>query len=337
MMASSELQETLEQVLLQIKALQKDSGELPTQEFYPLDFPEKGWIDSIQSPFITSSALISLLEIETPVARSVKSRGAEFISGTREKNLWRFWDNNLAQNKVPLDADDSALCSFALSKISGDVVNNQKFFAANRNQNGLFYTWFLPRPVFLTSPLLYWQFMKDAKVAGNTILQQMLAPDDVEISVIANVLLYLGENSVTLKSIAFVENTLLGCKEYEQHFYDEPVFTWYHVSRAYKYGVKSFEKLKPVFAAFAKERYNSINRKTDLPLLVTLVNAAYNFGEPLASENLLKLAPTTTFTQKQAGAYPYFTSKNRRYQAGSPALTLAWYAEYLNNSLKELR
>jgi hypothetical protein len=337
MTIGNELEETLAYVLVKISALQKQSGELPTQEFYPLDFPEHGWINAIQSPFITSCALISLLEIDTKPAKIIKQNGAAFIDSIQEKKLWRFWDNRLAQNKVPLDADDSALCSFALSRITGKSITNQKLFETNRTKEGLFYTWFLPRPAFIKNPLLYWQFMQDAKTAGNTIVQQMLATNDVEISVIANVLLYLGETEATRKSIDFIEDILLNSKSYEQHFYDEPIFTWYHVSRAYKYGVRRFEKLKPAFARYFKQRLNSLDRTNDLPLLITLANACYNFGLNELAEETSSTLQNGGLAEKLNVSYPYFTSKNRRYRAGSPALTLAWYAEYLNNCLRNLR
>lgn len=335
MMGQKELEETLTYVLVKISALQKQTGELPTQEFYPLDFPEKGWIPAIQSPFITSCVLISLLEIDAPQAGGIKQSASAFLSTLQGKKLWRFWDNTLALNKVPLDADDSALCSFAVSKRTGNAINNQAIFAANRNADGLFYTWFLPRPAFYKYPLLYWQFWRDLKTARNTIAQQMLAPNDIEISVIANVLLYLGQTKTTGQSIRFIEDILLNKKPYEQHFYDEPIFTWYHVSRAYKYGVTSFEKLKPVFADYCNSRINTVDANTDLPLLLTLANTCFNFGQADLSAALKGKLQQPGLAEKLAVSYPYFTSKNRRYRAGSPALTLAWYAEYLNNCLKQ--
>jgi hypothetical protein len=328
----SGLEARLEEVLLRLVSLQKESGEFQTKELYPLDFPEQGWIDGIPSPFITSSALLSLMEIKKPQGKIIMENGLGFINSRREHQLWRFWDNKLAQNKVPLDADDTALCSFLVEHVAGKTPSNKKLLLANRNSDGFFLTWFLPRIGFITNPLFLLQLYKDQKGSANTVAQQMLAPDDYELSIIANVLLYMGQNAETQKNVDFVIDTMLQERPYECHFYDEPVFTWYHISRAYKYSVKDFGRLKDVFLKFAKLRIASLNPDNDLPLATVLANVCHNFGFWEGAGDLREMLDRADI-QKLDKPYPYFTSKNRRYRAGAAGLTLAWYAEYLNNAI----
>lgn len=324
------LEQELNATLLLIKEEQLPSGEFQTFEHYPTLHPGH-WIKGPSSPFVTASILAALADINHPTAKIVLDKGASFIEHTEEDGLWRFWKNNASENNVPCDADDTGICAFALKRVKGTSINNQHLFAANRNADGLFYTWFMPRFSFIGKPLRLIGFINDTKLAKTTIEKGFLDKEDVEIAVMANVLLYLGQTSITQKAIAFTINTLKAKTGYPMHFYSTEVFVWYHIARAYHYSVPSLGDLSADFVTYFKIAESKIDLKTDLALALVLFNSACYFKEYKMAENLLSRLLDAT-SQLPHYPYPYFTSKNRIYNAGAAALTLSWYAGFLQNA-----
>ncbi len=325
------LQQELEQQLKQIAELQLPSGEFQTYEHYP-NLQPGNWIKGPSSPFVTASILIALADIKAPLADTIKAKGCSFIESAEEKGLWRFWKNFSSKNHVPCDADDTSLCSFALKRIKNIQPDNLQLFNANRNGNGLFYTWFLPRASFITQPGRLLSFYNDSRIAANTIQSGFLHKDDVEVAVMANTLLYLGEKENTKATINHIIDTMKGGQPYAMHFYASDVFVWYHIARARHYSVNSFTGLQETFIAWFKQKEQTLDLKTDLPLAFALYNSAFYFGVPQIAENLLRKLIDGTVNGANF-PYHYFTSKDRNYNAGSAALTLSWYAETLQNAL----
>lgn len=328
----SYLERELNETLQTIKAQQLSSGEFQTYEHYPTIEPDK-WIEGPSSPFITSTVLLSLLEIEHSIAKEILDKGAAFIQSVEEDRLWKFWKNGTSENDVPADADDTSLCSFVIQQVKGLTTNNKDLFAANRNANGLFYTWFLPRVSFLQTPSKLFSLIKNSSIAKSTIAKGFLHKDDIEIAVMANVLLYLGENQITLPAIKFIIETIKKRSDYPKHFYANDVFVWYHISRACKHSIPEFKELSDCFADFFQQKIQSLDLKKDLPLGFVLYNSACNFNQAGSNTKFLR----KILDEAAAGCnypYPYFNSKNGVYNAGTVSLTLSWYAELLDNTIR---
>lgn len=328
----SYLEQELSETLQTIKELQLSSGEFKTYEHYPT-IEQGKWIEGPSSPFITSTVLLSLLEIEHPTAKEILNKGAMFIQSMEEDRLWKFWKNGTSENDVPADADDTSLCSYVLQQIKKQSTDNKKLFASNRNDDGLFYTWFLPRLSFLQTPSKLISLIKDASIAKSTIAKGFLHKDDVEIAVMANVLLYLGENQITLPAIKFIIETIKTGSDYSKHFYANDIFVWYHISRACKHSIPQFKQLSDSFASFFQQKIQSLDLMKDLPLGFALYNSACNFNQAERNTKFLR----KILDEAASGCnypYPYFNSKNGIYNAGTVSLTLSWYAELLDNTIR---
>src|SRR5205807_7043848 len=99
------------------------------------------------TPFTTALVMHSLGFVDSASAREMRDRGARFLLQQREgPGLWRFWTTKNQQRKfIPPDLDDTGCAAFALKAMGLEFVSNIEVMLANRNQQGLFYTWLLPR------------------------------------------------------------------------------------------------------------------------------------------------------------------------------------------------
>src|SRR5258708_37195026 len=99
------------------------------------------------SPFPTALIAYSLGFSDSPKARAMLTGMMQFFLWEMEgPGLWRYWTRkHQYHNTIPPDLDDIACVSSVLRKHRIAFPKNLKLIMANRNRQGLFYTWLTPR------------------------------------------------------------------------------------------------------------------------------------------------------------------------------------------------
>ncbi len=222
---------------------QQKYGVLFSQDKNQSDSTEKIVFDS--SPFATSLILYALgsLKHEPKVQRMIKE-GLNFLLEEMEPGgLWRYWSSkNQNHTMIPPDLDDICCASHILRTHNLLPVKNKRIILANRNRQGLFYTWLLPRS--FTSITLNLLTSQKALSHSNEIWK-LTEKDDICCVVNANVLLYLGETAQTQKTIQHLINLVLRDEEDNSlSFYNHKLSFYYMLSRAYSNGVNSLKDVR---------------------------------------------------------------------------------------------
>lgn len=322
------MEETIGSILKYLASRQGADGEFKSLESYPPQHPigDKGWFYTDPSPFIPANILCALQEIDHDLARQMIQKGCQFIQERQEwRGLWRFWQHGGTTHNVPIDLDDTALCSYILAK-NGKPVKNQKYLLANTDKQGYFMTWLLPRWQLLKHPVLYRFLQRDVINLRPILASPMLAVVDQEPAVAANVILYLGDTKATQPCIQKILKQLERPQEAPLQYYNDPLIIFYHVSRAYYNGVKSFFPAIALFRQYLQEMPPPVNPFQQSILAITLMNFALQ-DEPIL-ENLIQPIRQAA-RQQQWESSIYFVSKDRNFRAGSPELTAALCAEAL--------
>ncbi len=302
--------------------------------------PQLGWFYSGASPFLTSNILFSLLELKTKEAKQIIKKGTDFlISQKNSIGLWRYWNHNngIMEHNVPCDLDDTCLVSFILEKESITALNNKKYIYANRNEKGQFNTWFVPQLKLIKFPLYYYWLKQDFKYAKGVFFPEhepLCDLEDNEPAVAAHALLYLGENKQTQKAIeAIIENVKdQNCR---LEYYDNLAVVYYHLSRAYKYGVKGFALIKHKIQKDLEEiNYQKLgvdNYLQKVFAVLTLQN--FNLTQSVIYEQLMHELIEDEMHKNGWKTYKYWTTKQRGFLAGSQELTAALYLEALQKHI----
>lgn len=302
-----------------------ENFEFPTFEFYPNhDKSTQDWHTTYPSPFIHSNILYSLINSEA-INENLIQNGVRFLLNAKEKgDVFRFWKLENSLNKVPPDIDDTAICSFVLEKM-GHQINNKKTLLKNIKKDGRILTWILPSwNLFLTNPLLCIKLLSEKKAVFNTVKSGMLHPSDNEIGVSANALMYLGENKKTQKAI---DHCILTWEKDNDshHFYESKIVVAYHFARAYKEGITSFKNTSNSIEKLILKEKNSY---CFAELLLSFLCLDYfNCNDLLKNEIKEQIIKKCNSDYTIFENYPYFTSKDRNYYAGSYCLTASWFLE----------
>lgn len=308
--------------------INQPKGIFCTFEYYP-NFELKkhlGWHITYPSPFIHANILYSLLNSEDKDLINIASKGATFLLEHKENgDLWRFWKVDECQHPVPPDLDDTALVSTILKKL-GYSLNNTQIIKNNILQNGNINTWVKANfKLLFTNPASYFFLKQSEKKTQNTFKAEMFSWDDNELGVEANVLMYLGENENTKATINKCISEWKSNK-FNYQFYDKKIVITYHIARAYKEGIKSFEVLKNDILNYLMSEIDFFCF-TEL-LYAYLINEYFNETDYLHRKikeriiNELLLNPNIIFE-----FYPYFTSKDRIFYAGSDMYTAVLFLE----------
>ncbi len=172
---------------------QKPGGEFP---FYRTWFEGKPHelYDSV--PFATATIASCLAFCDSPLVPPMIERAcAKLLSEMEPFGLWRYWPPPRQEciSVIP-DVDDTAVISAVLRHSGVKIPNNRSLLLVNRNGDGAFYTWFLPRKIFTLNLGFWWTVSeKWRNPYGPTRLWESEAlPDDVDGVVNSNVLSYLG-------------------------------------------------------------------------------------------------------------------------------------------------
>ncbi|MGI6393804.1 MAG: hypothetical protein ACOX2F_03565 [bacterium] len=203
-------------------------------------FPHKGSI------FISTFILYSLNFVkDNATARTIIKKGTDYIKSKREKgDLWRFWGD-----KIDHDLDDTSCASFIL-ELDKEPLFNKSTIYSNRNQEGLFKTWIRERE-----------------------------KNDVDGVVNTNVLLYLGEDKMTIPACNALVNAVIEEREREiNYYYPEIAVFYYTLSRAYfEKQLKCVEKGIPVIVKKIENMLNSKEFENDAMVKAMLLNGLLNF------------------------------------------------------------
>lgn len=323
------MQEVIDRVIPFIKAQQESNGSFPTYESYPVVNPAAGWTKLPDpSPFITANILFSLIQLSDPRLKSVIEKGAQNLLTSKEgKGFWRFWPVKSRQHTLPLDMDDTSIVSAVLDRC-GYNIDNEMILLANQNANGRFETWLRPRITnVVISPSTAYGFFKDYLLARPTQKLKYFSYQDYEPAIEANALLYLGEGAGTDECVNHIMDEVESAA-IPKKFYDDDVVVYFHISRAYVNGIKSFKKVGPVIAKRIWDRFDkSSNRENDL-MMAMAANILLDYGVEieLAGKLLVSITEGTSYPDKWI-THPYFCSNDKNFLAGSPALTAAVFME----------
>lgn len=245
---SNELESSIAKSVDFLASSQLDDGEFKTEihqsrETHPGEFVKEWIFDS--SPFVTSLVLYSLsfLKHESKV-KQITEKGLKFLLREMEfHGLWRYWSSKNPKHwMIPPDLDDICCVSHLLRMHNISHPANTKILLANRDQQGMFYTWVLPRSfrtIFLNLRTL------GKALSYSNDLWKLTNKDDVCCVANANALLYLGENQQTQVAIKRLINIVLeGSEGGNTAFYTHRLSFYYMLSRAYFNGVYSLGVVK---------------------------------------------------------------------------------------------
>lgn len=295
---------------------QLPDGELPTMRWRRND-PEHAWRD--RTVFGTALVAVSIAGVRG--AETVLARAADSIeSQTLRFGIWKYSPDY--GGGFPPDLDDTAMASLALRLAGREVPDNTHAFLANRNRDGLFFTWLSPRLRWLRDPRMWliaaarWRHpfvhYRAFRVAG-------AREHDLDAVVNANVLTFLGRTAATEPVIDFLQRVLReraeqGCDKW----YDHPLAIWYFVSRALRHaGVDA--------RALLLERLQSVNAAT--PLDHAFAACVLLDCDAPADAHIAAIVET----QLDSGAWPRAMVYGDEWDArGSESLTTAFCLEALS-------
>lgn len=222
------------------------------------DAPMQGWTRPDSSVFPTALIASCLLPVAgLPQVDEMLTRATHFLRyQMNHGGLWNhFTELHRYRYLCPLDVDDTA-CVSALFRARGldcPVPTNVPLLLANRNSQGLFYSWFLLRPRWVNNRT-YWR----------VTLPELLRPvqsilfwygveasrNDVDGVVNANALFYLGDITETQPVIAYLLRIIAENKEADcDLWYRDPFFVYYFFTRCYHAGITKLEPLRtPIIA-----------------------------------------------------------------------------------------
>ena len=281
------------------------------------------------SPFVTSLVLYSISFIDNVRVREMTSKALDFLLDEVEgSGLWSYWSSRNSRHKLlPPDLDDTCCISHILMQNHRLLPSNTEIILANRNRDGQFYTWLVPRPTLGS---------KFAEEINRVLKPAALLPlllsgsiDDVDGVVNANVLFYLGENENTKKTIDYLVDIVLNETEGNcSRFYIDRHSFYYMLSRAYFNGVLSLAKTKDsVISRIIPMQDNDGAFGNEL-LTALAACSSLNFGSRISL--LSKAIRYLIRTQKKDGSWrrlPMFLGPAPYY--GSEELTTAFCVEAL--------
>ncbi|MFN4973225.1 MAG: cytochrome P450 [Bacteroidota bacterium] len=299
----------------------------PSLENYPQINPN-GWHYTFPSPFVHANVMHALQNLNDKKYNELLQKGMQFLLQQKEANdTWRFWKVNECRNPVPPDIDDLSICSVVLER-AGLQLFNKELLYENINADGSIKTWIIPGfSKLFKFPRLVCQALVNHNKISQTINDHMLHADDYELGVMANALLYLGENEKTTPVIDRCIQ-LWQTKTDQRNFYDNDLVVAFHLARAYHSGIKSFHVIMDDII----KQVNAYPFHPSLceSILAHLIAIYFNH-ELLMRETKAAIIEHLDLDQKVFAPYKYFTSKDRNYYGGSDCLTAAWFLEATQN------
>ncbi len=325
-----------------IASCQTKEGSFITEYLQPFYHPGKGWMEYVSTPFVPVNVLIPLLYVEDKQARSILHKGGQFLNKIKWPfGLWGFLSYN-SDYFVPLDTDDTALCSFVLEQL-GYKMTNKRILEALQTRTNHYYLWLLPlRKWLLRRPLLYfylrWLLYRASR--RKALMDNAIQTMDAEFGVSANILMYLGHTGRTSGAIHQLIKEMQTPDCVEVNYYPHKVVAWYLYARAHSYG--NIDELKSTNSqlrdAILRTRDKLISHDNNL-LRVYLANTVLLMGFRGPEMNNIVDDAWQEYTN-MFQPYPFFNSNSytdadpatgiHNTYFGSRALSAAVYVEYLS-------
>ncbi len=217
-----------------LRKRQMTSGEFPV--FTSLDPDMVGESSADASVFSTS--LIAHCLGFAPQTEDLRAGAVAFLRDQMDGHgLWRHWTRDHPHyDQLPPDLDDTSCVSAVLEAHGDGLPADRQLLLANRNNQGLFYTWLTPRPCWNRSGA-YWRVALAQLRYPLTLLaffrMTSARPDDIDAIVNANTLHYLGEGKHADAVISHLMEVLREDREAQcDKWYNNPFAVWYFLSRA---------------------------------------------------------------------------------------------------------
>lgn len=256
-------------------------GEFRTYAWGDEPGEERPIFDS--SPFVTSLVLYSLGFCHDDRVVAMTRKGLDFLCSEVEgPGLWRYWSSkNERHELLPPDLDDTCNVSFILSRHGRAFPPNRHLILANRNGQGLFYTWMSPRGDStreLTDAIE--PFVNPIMTSAFKIIGAL---DNIDCAVNANVLLYLGECRETQAAADYLVDKVLEDNDLNgSSYYLDPLSVYYMLSRARANGAYSLNQTSDPVTNRIVARQSS-DGSWGNPLLTALAACTLlNYARPLA-------------------------------------------------------
>ncbi len=157
--------------------------------------------------------------------------------------LWRFWSRGHAGHlNIPPDVDDTACISEVLRAGGIAFPDNVPAILGNRDSEGRFYTWIVPRSRHLRWPRAWPALARVVRHRGRVkefFRSGHARVPDVDGVVNANVLLYLGEGPATRGAVDYLKTILRRREEAScDRWYRSRFAVYYAVARCVAAGVR---------------------------------------------------------------------------------------------------
>ncbi len=242
-----------------LERCQADTGELPAMASSLVDGPPQWTPDSLK--FITALIAVALDGLDAPVAVGIVDRAVAFLRRERERSAqWRYWSRSSdLYDYTPPDVDDTACCSLAVATRGDSTAENVAVLLANRDADGRFYTWLLPRPG-IRSPRWWWAVRDERRATTRRRRAELwqnseARPDDVDGVVNANVIRYLGPEHAPVEAIDWVRTIVEDGREAHCDSWHRNRFTMYaSIGDGARRGITAFERLGPVIVDRVADR-----------------------------------------------------------------------------------
>jgi hypothetical protein len=230
------------------------------------------------SPFGTAWIVDCLASWTGTPVRNMTNRAMRFLRREAEgPGLWRYWSSHNKNHEfLPPDVDDTCCISALLCGRHEPTLRNRKFILANRNNEGLFFTWMVPRegsPKRIRNEV---QALIDPGAWAVWSVQGIL--DNIDPGVNANALFYLGESASTRAVVGYLIDVVCGKRMPEGvSFYPNALTLYYLVSRAYAGGVTGLGMIRNAIIEKVLERQNQSGAFGNELITAFGVNTLLNF------------------------------------------------------------
>lgn len=342
----ADLHDKVDRIVAYLAAAQDVDGEFPSVRcFYkqadggtrPSEFP--GWYYFYKCPFFTATILYHLNEFTSPQVESIRRRGCEFLAGCFEGPLVRYVPARYLDVWFPADVDDTCLVRKVLRDNGVALPSDDGMLLRSRDRRGRFYTWFMPRPRYVTAPRELQWLLADlrawtVKLYGHSPKEAVRLLKEYwvtqEPAVDANVLLYFGDDPRVRGLDREIVDSLRR-KTVRLEYYDSMIGAYFHTARVYAAGASALGVLRDEIVRYVIARQDAVtgcvhNGLDTAMAALTLLYLDY-WEEPLRRAiDYLQRDP-----MHERGWQPiaYVNPVNRVFSDGAAGLTAIFYADAL--------